>query len=198
MFDELTNSLPPITDALTPERRAFFESLPRDYREFLEKHNGGFAEEFRLAFATGVPGKSREDCVVELLGLNAADSDSSEPGDLQQLRLLHDSEEFLPRDIVAIARCVTSSLVCVSLRDEDRGAIYYWNWYWRYPWNKEFFEARIEQAQARFADAKAILSDSNHPNYGECYDAFNFATLVKLADSFTAWAARCYDGREST
>lgn len=198
MFDELRDSLPPITDAITPERRAFFESLPRDYREFLEKHNGGFAEDFRFAFATGVPGKSRMDCVVEFLALNAVDVEASEPRDLQQLRLLHDSEEFLPRDIVVIARCVSSSLVCVSLRDEDRGAIYYWDWYWRYPWNKEFFEARIEQAKARFADVKAILSDPNHPEFGACYDALNFATLMKLADSFTAWAARCRDTREST
>lgn len=205
MFRELRDSLPAITDALTPARRAFFDRLPPDYQQFLAAHNGGYTEFLRYTFMTGVPYvlgdvdvADRGNCVAEFFGLNAADVTDSTPCDLVQQHEFHTPQEVLPRDVIVIARCVENSLVCLSLRDDDRGAIYYWERHWRYPWCREFFEARIEAAESKFADADTIAHDRVHPQFAELTDARNFATLLKLADSFTAWPSSCLDERKRT
>jgi hypothetical protein len=203
MFDEIRNSFPAISDQLAEEERVFFDRLPDDYRAFLLAHNGGFVEEFRYTFLTGVPFRtseidnpSRDDCPVEFFGIATTEPGSALPEDIMQMVVDHAAEEFLPRDVIAIARCVQSSLVCLSLRADDRGAIYYWDWYWRYPWCKDFFDARIARALAAFDDPDAIRRDLRHPRRAELHDALNFATLVKLAPSFSEWGRSCEDRRE--
>jgi hypothetical protein len=76
MFDDIRGSFPQIKNRLTAEESGFFRSLPEDYREFLQQHNGGFVDEFRYTFPTGVPfqtdevdNPSRDDCPVEFYGL---------------------------------------------------------------------------------------------------------------------------------
>ena len=136
MFDEIHDSFPPITRKLTREDYDFFSSLPDDYRAFLEAHNGGFVDEFRYTFLTGVPfgdSPSRDDCPIEFFGIPTTQDSGTFPEDLLQMLVDHASENFLPRDVIAIARCVQNSLVCISGRSEDWGAIYYWDWYWPPP-----------------------------------------------------------------
>jgi hypothetical protein len=76
MFDDIRGSFPQIKNRLTAEESGFFRSLPEAYREFLQQHNGGFVDEFRYTFPTGVPfqtdevdNPSRDDCPVEFYGL---------------------------------------------------------------------------------------------------------------------------------
>lgn len=228
MFDDIRGSLPALVGQLSARHQELFERLSSDYRRFLEVHNGGFVDEFRYTFFTGVPFKtaevdnpSRTDCPVEFFGFHTtanADGRGSatggtaigqggtglarrrrpgEPADLLQTADRHRAEEFLPQDVIAIARCVQSSLVCISVRRDDPGAIYYWDWYWRYPWSKAFFDDRIVAARERFDDPDGIIADRNNPRYPELFDALNFATLVKLAPSFSEWYSACEDQRKA-
>jgi SMI1-KNR4 cell-wall len=201
MFDDIGSSYPPITNRLDAEVFRFFLNLPDDYRRFLTAHNGGFVEEFRYVFPTGVPFKtehvdnpSRDDSPVEFFGIPT--SDEPGPDDLLQKVVDHAAENFLPRDVIAVARCVQNSLVCISLRPDDLGCVYYWDWYWRYPWCRSFFEARVDEVKRNHAGAEAVLADAKHSQHDALMDALNYATLIKIAPSFSAWFTTCDDRRD--
>lgn len=204
LFDDIENSYPPFDEAMmSASERELFAKLPKDYQEFLRSHNGGFVRDFRYSFLTGVPYKteaidnpSRDDCVVEFLGIPTTTSEGRWPASLILTAEEHRAAKFLPDGIIAIAICIQSSLVCVSLRPADRGAIYYWDYYWRYPWCKSFFEERIEGSRARVKDSEVIMENPHHPDFPALVDALNFATLVKLSDSFSGWCHSCFDGSE--
>jgi hypothetical protein len=140
---------------------------------------------------------SRNDCPVEFYGIATVESRKDYPEDLLQVMVDHKSESFLPQDVIAIARCVQNSLVCLSLRPEDRGSVYYWDWYWRYPWCKAFFEERIERVTRNYTNPELILRDENDPLHSKLCDQLNFATLTRLAPSFTEWSALCEDQRNN-
>jgi hypothetical protein len=196
----LSNSWP----ALDPKRLSaadlrFFESLPPEYRDLLLTHNGGFLPEFEYSFKTGVPYRmhkidkpSREDCLAELFGIATAGAASPHPKDLIRTCADYEAEEFLPANVIAIGRCIQSSLVCISTRGPDAGRIYYWDWYWRYPWCRWFFDERIERVTSRYENAPAILNDPTHPQHLRLGDELNYATLVPLADSISSWLNSCY------
>jgi len=202
LADLVTESLRPLDrSTLAPAQQALFDALPVSYQSFLENHNGGEIDEFALTFDTGVPFRtetvdnpSRNDGVRDFFGFRT--NETTGPEDLLERRVRHDGEQFLPRGFVAIAVCVQSSLVCLSLRPNDFGHVYYWDWYWRYPWCKWFFDARTRAVAERYPDAKATLRDASSPRYREVCDAFNYATVVELAASFHDWIVECYDARE--
>lgn len=203
MFDEIRNSYPPITAEAAGENHEFLSQLPDDYRRFLEAHNGGFVEESRYGFLTGVPFRtesadnpSRDDWPVEFFGIPIGDSPGDHPSDLLQQLVDHAAEGFLPRDVIAVARCSQSSLVCLSLREADHGCVYYWDWYWRYPWCRFFFDERIQAVLRAYPDSAAILEEAEHPLHARLQDDLNFATLVQLAPRFRAWFESCEDLRE--
>lgn len=205
MFEEIRASFPAITAQSAGDDHAFFTQLPDHYRRFLAARNGGFAAESRYTFLTGVPfvtetvhNPSRDDCVIEFFGIPTTDAAGDFPRDLLQERVDHEAEGFLPHDVIAIARCSQNSLVCISLRTEDRGAIYYWDWYWRYPWCKAFFAARIDAVAQQYPQHAEILADEEHALHHEVQDAFNFATLVRLAPDFETFARACEDRREDS
>ena len=205
MFDDIECSYPAADDAMIgAAEQALSARLPSDYKAFLRTHNGGFAREFRYTFLTGVPFKqgeiynpSREDCVVELFGIPAATSSGRQPMGLVETAAVHRAERFLPTSIIAVASCVQSSLVCMSLRQCDHGAIYYWEYYWRYPWCKEFFDERIEDARARMKDDRGDIKGAADVELAS-FDALNFATLVRIAPSFSEWSQSCFDGTDAT
>jgi SMI1/KNR4 family protein SUKH-1 len=204
MFDEIRNSFPDLPRYFSGDNQELVDELPSDYLEFLRVHNGGFVDEFRYTFMTGVPFKtaevdnpSRDDCPVEFFGIAMGERDDSLPGDLIEIATEHAEQQFLPTGVIAITRCVQNSLVCLSIRPGDHGSIYYWDWYWSYPWCKPFFEARIAEALAAFEQPGAISENPSHPRYVDLYDALNFATLVKIASSFSEWFRGCRDRRHS-
>ena len=203
MFEEISNSFPGITAGLAGDDYEFFSQLPDDYRRFLATTNGGFVEELRYTFLTGVPFKtetvdnpSRDDWVVEFFGIPTTDAPGEYPADLLQERVDHEAEAFLPTDVIAIARCSQSSLVCISLRDADYGCVFYWDWYWRYPWCKSFFDSRVESVKQLYPDHAAIMDNAGHPLHAQVQDDFNGAILVQLAPSFRAWFEACEDRRD--
>lgn len=203
MFDEIRNSYPRIIDENTCDDFEFFMQLPDDYRQFLSATNGGFVEAFRYTFLTGVPFRteyvdnpSRDDCPVEFYGIPVNEQIDESPNDLLQEMVDHEAEEFLPKGVIAIARCFQNSLVCISLREEDRGWIYYWDWYWRHEWCRPFFDERIKRAYQPYPDYRAILNDPEHPLYESLLDDLNYATLTLVAPSFRKWFESCTDKRQ--
>ena len=203
-LSSITNPFPALAEgAVTEDVWELFREFPHDYQAFLLAQNGGFVDEFQYTFQTGVPFKtesvdnpSRDDCPVEFFGLPTLDiaAASTYPDDLLQVAVDHHAEAFLPSNLIAIARCVQNSLVCMSIAGEDRGAVYYWDWYWQYPWCKEFFERRI--AAVDHPDIADVHDDPQHPAYQAVVDAYNYATVVKLADSFGEWLESCVDARD--
>jgi SMI1-KNR4 cell-wall len=139
---KLENSFPVILSNNAPDEVwSFFDALPKDYKKFLDNTNGGFAEEFKYTFETGVPyitekvnNPSKTDCVIEFFGICTSQTEREKfPKDLIETAKEYVAEEFLPLGIIAIASCIQNSLVCVSLRKNDFGQIFYWDWYWKYP-----------------------------------------------------------------
>lgn len=190
----------PHTDALTAEQLEWWNKLPKDYQDFLCKNNGGAVPDGECGFETGVVRKVRgkaapthTDFVVEFYGLPMPEDDMEDAGidNVFKLALDNDLDEFLPCNVIAIAYCVSASLVCLSTDGPDKGAVYYWDVNWNTPACKDFFDPRVKAASAPFGNVKAILHNLEDPRYQEAFDALNYATLVKLADSIPQWLKMC-------
>lgn len=187
-------------DALTNEERDIFEALPEDYRLFLAKQNGGrLQDSSQASFDVPIVGdwpSGRLDAKRTALEefwtfVSCMDAEApvgpDEPASiLHEHFFRHDEEQFLPSGTLVIGRCFQDSLVVISMNEADFGAIYYWEWYWQYPWYKNFFLGRVTQAVARFPDVKG----PEHPQHAELVDATNYATLVKVASSFDDFFSR--------
>jgi hypothetical protein len=197
----LTKSRPPGWGHLSAKDRALFERLPADYREFLERNNGGFVEpgsssHFSVAMerrsGAVIINTSSQNRIEEFFAVMPSDAVYTRQDGAAPASLFHEhwnrhiEEAFLPIDVVVIARCEQSCLLACSLNPEDYGAIYYWEWYWYYPWFAKFFDDRIEAAERKYPDIEKIRKDSTHPLYRDAFNAFNYATLVKVANSFSA------------
>lgn len=183
---------------LNTEQTRLWSTLPPDYQNFLRYWNGGELGEDQLCFDVPIPffaedGKQTQDhqtnCVEDVYGFRADEQYGS--SDLAQQKKENDASTFLPARIIAIARCIDNSLVCMSTGNEDQGAIYYWNYYWRYPWCLPFFAPRVRAAEQAFPDIVQIRSDPQHPLRQQAADALNLATLVRLADDLSGWLAAC-------
>lgn len=183
-------------ELLEPTRAQLFHALPETLQGVLRAWNGAFLAG-DLWFSTGVENRREgtppvvgEDTLVELWGFHPGSTGSETDGvphDLLEEAARHDDEAFLPRGLVAIGLGIQDSLVLVSVRPGDRGAVYYWDWYWRYPWHIEFFKERIDRALERFVDAAAAIDDARHPDHDAVVEAANGATVVRLHDDFGAW-----------
>jgi hypothetical protein len=183
-------------EGLEPAELDFFLALPETLRELLRRWNGAFFNG-EVGFGTGVEVRHEgaatgvdDDSLVELWGLTRSLSRSEYdeiPNDLVAEAARHAEEAFLPRGLVAIGYGMQHSLVLVSVRPEDRGAVYYWDWYWQYPWKIKFFMERITRATAAFADLAGATDDPNHPDHDAVIEAANGATVVRLHDDFGAW-----------
>lgn len=202
---KLENSFPIISSHnISDEVWRFFEALPKDYKRFLDKTNGGFAEAFEYSFETGVPriiekvnNPSKTDCVIKFFGIRTSNIQPNEfPEDLIETANEYAAEEFLPSGIISIASCIQNSLVCLSLRKNDFGQIYYWDWYWKYPWSKDFFQARIDKVWTIYPNADEILNNPQNDLYQIVSDEFNYATIVKIAESFDDFLLKLKDLRE--
>ena len=182
--------------ALDDTRAALYRSLPGTLQGVLLHWNGAFFNG-DLTFSTGVESRREDaaptigdDALVELWGFHPQATPSESDGvphDLLAEADRHDEEAFLPRGLVAIGVGLQNSLVLVSVRPEDRGAVYYWEWYWRYPWNVGFFQERIDRAMSAFADPAAAAEDPGHPEHDAVIEAANEATVVRLHDDFGNW-----------
>jgi len=187
---------PLAVEGLDPVRSQLFQELPKTLQKVLRAWNGAFFNG-DLSFSTGVESRRKDappvvgdDALVELWGFHSGVTGSDTgavPHDLLGEAVRHDGEAFLPRGLVAIGLGIQNSLVLVSVRPADRGAVYYWDWYWQYPWRIEFFKERIDRALGRFADAAIAVNDPDHPDHDAAVEAANGATVVRLHDDFGGW-----------
>jgi hypothetical protein len=189
-------------DQLSDIDRSIFERLPTDYRDFLDRSNGGFvAPESPSSFSVPIE-RRRDGKIVSICEQKRVEEFFSViPSEKKYKRrygespasLFHEhwgryvDEEFLPDDVVVFASCNQGCLLAISLNPDDYGAIYYWEWYWQYPWFSEFFNERIQAAQSTYADIEEVLGDPTHPKHREAFNVSNYATLLKVADCFTAF-----------
>lgn len=196
---------PLAVERLDPARAQLFHAFPETLQEVLRTWNGAFFTD-DLWFSTGVenrrdsePPVVGDDALVELWGFHPGPTGSKTeavPHDLLREAAHHDGEAFLPRGLVAIGLGIQNSLVLVSVRSGDRGAVYYWDWYWRYPWHIEFFKERIDRAIEQFVDAAAAIDDSDHPDHDAAVEAANGATVVRLHDDFGGWVLAMRPGKD--
>jgi hypothetical protein len=99
------------------------------------------------------------------------------------------AEEFLPSDVVIFASTMSSGLLGVAAD----GAVYYWDYYWQYPQHAAWWQERVNAAVAPFGDTAPILDDPQHPQHQALLDAANYATLSRVAGSFSEFAASTFE-----
>lgn len=166
-------------EALDGARAELFGALPETLQGVLRTWNGAYFSG-ELSFPTGVETRREgtaaigQDSLVELWGLypKEADGGSEEtPLDLVTEAARHEEQAFLPRGLVAIGLGMENSLVLVSVRPQDLGAVFYWDWYWQYPWRVDFFQERIDRAMSAFADPAAAIDDLRHPDHDAVVEA---------------------------
>jgi hypothetical protein len=196
MWSDLTASGPkPTRESLGPHLWAWLGSLPADYREFLLKHNGGRAAIGRFGFTVNIPycgdrekRPSIETYVGEFLPIRARAQRHSMRDLVECNAYVHQSGS-IPPDAIVIADC-DASLVCLSLRPREFGAVYYWEYYADYPWHQDFFRERRREVFKQFKDGEAILDDPSHFEYMTVLRELQWAMLVRIADSFGDWAGQ--------
>ena len=196
----LEKSLPSDWAGLSTKDRTLVDRLPRDYWHFLERTNGGFVVAGTDACFNVPIERRHEGKITSIVETNDVEeffalipfaspyvrSHGKVPASmLHEHWIRHASEEFLPVDVVVFASCTANCLLAMSLNADDFGSVYYWEWYWRYPWFATFFKNRIQQAESRFADIGKVLADRAHPDYAKAFNALNYATLIKVAGSFS-------------
>jgi hypothetical protein len=167
--------------------RALWERFPADFRRFYTKQNGGYIErDFRVPMTWSMHGKSRKVTTCTLDSFWRFDRKKREPHSILVEHFeRHVDENFLPPDVYVFASTINDSLLAISLAEHDAGNIYYWEWYWQYPWYRDFFEKRVADAVKRFKAKQQDLHGRKLSAAHTVGDAANYGTLVKFAGSFS-------------
>ena len=195
----ISNSYTFDSNQLTAGELRFLESFPDDYVNFIKASNGGFVNPELCYFMTpivkdinGVKASQSRQMLEEFYAYISYKSPIKNTENKPH-SLLHEhidknrQEEFLPNDVIVIARCVQNSLIAISLNEHDYGSVYYWEWYWKYLWYKDYFMERINKAYKQYPNADDILNDPKHTQYQTVLDTFNYAKIVKINDSFSGF-----------
>ncbi len=179
---------------LSSEEVSLFTSFPDSFQNFYRTQNGGEVEDPRCVFRTPIVSKMNPKTPVRQTGsieefwtfatYKKDPPRDSVPSILHEHYDRHTREEFLPRNVYVFARCRSDSLLSISLNKSDFGSIHYWEYYWRYPWFEDFFSARTKAAKRAFPDYDKIVKTPETPRWWELFDALNYASLVKVGDSF--------------
>jgi len=106
---------PATEENLTNFEKELGSPLPAPYREFLLQFNGACPEPNRFEFKDS---QSGSDCRY-ILGLNDTDQDLRHYLETHKLRL--------PQGLLPIAYDSTGNLICLSIRAEDHGHVYFWD-----------------------------------------------------------------------
>lgn len=197
-------------NTLTADEQDMFLQLPEDFQQFLKSSNGGmladkrnlFEYEITASFDDGREYHTSSSELEEFWGYLSYEHEKPGEDFVYPRAILHEhfdrhlAEEFLPSNVIVIGRCIQNSLIAISINKHDYGAIYYWEWYWQYPWYQDFFHTRIETAKSQFSDVKNILDNPEHPDYQNAFDALNYATLIKLAPSFSNFLTLLHEDKE--
>ncbi len=194
---KLMNSLPALERKHIEDiERHFGRTLPEDYAQFLLTFNGGEAipdadymirTDIRQQEIDGRSGLVR-DCVEEFFGFLGKDqqlADFEGPNFLLGMNETYQIEEFLPRDVIGIGLTSSHSIICLSLREDDFGSVYYWYYNWHQPWASEHFEQKIAAVQESIPDFEEVVEKGEGEEFELARDEINYATLTKLGESFT-------------
>ncbi|XDO55945.1 SMI1/KNR4 family protein [Erwinia pyrifoliae] len=90
-------------------------NLPKDYREFLKKHNGGYPEPDGFDFADGGDGSS----VDKFFGI----SDSKNEGIIEYYSTY---KNRIPKSYLPVAKDPGGNLILVEV-DRDESSVYFWD-----------------------------------------------------------------------
>lgn len=166
--------------------------FPNDYKKIVDKNSavqipnneGGFNVEIVKNFSGNV--SRLQECRLNILwkfGNGNRIFSSKETTSVIEFELNQKSEErMLPRGIIAIGECDSGSIIAISVNKNDFGNVYYWEWYWQYPWFIEFFNDRIEKTKERIG--WPVEMDEKSDEFKKVIDEFNYATIIKIADTF--------------
>lgn len=91
-------------------------NLPKDYREFLLKTNGGQPEKPLFSFYD----KSDGSCISKFLGIKKSFNDNI-------LLKQKDAGLRFPNNFIPIGSDVYGNLILLSVKNADRGKIYFWD-----------------------------------------------------------------------
>jgi hypothetical protein len=114
--------------------------IPRDYREFLlEVCNGGRPEDnvferMEDEVSTGV---------VSFLGVGHRDDDDD------MVKVYEIFKDRVPPWLLPVARAEAGNLICISIRPEDEGAVYFWD-----------HELEAEEGESPTEENLTLLADS--------------------------------------
>lgn len=106
---------PATEESLADFEREFGAKLPAPYREFLQQFNGASPEPNLFHFKNSDKGS---DC-LQILGLNGTDTDLRHYLETHKLRL--------PQNLLPIGYDSTGNLICLSMREQDYGHVYFWD-----------------------------------------------------------------------
>lgn len=106
---------PASEESLVDFEREFGAKLPAPYREFLQQFNGACPEPNLFHFKDSDKGS---DC-RQILGLNGTDNDLRHYLETHKLRL--------PQNLLPIGYDSTGNLICLSVRQQDYGHVYFWD-----------------------------------------------------------------------
>ena len=195
-------------NSLSEGEKSLFLSLPGDYQYFLRENNGGIVDDpNKSVFKTEIIRRDNagrvfydsSNGIEEFWGFLSYDN--SKIGETYEcpMSILHQhidkhlTEEFLPANVFVIGRCIQHSLIAISLNEFDYGSIYYWEWYWKYPWYKQYFHKRITEAANQYKNVCSISANEQHPLYSALHSSLNYATLVKISPSFSQFINNLYE-----
>jgi len=102
--------------AIAQVERQLEVRLPSGYLALLEECNGGAVEQNRFEGSDDAPGAS----VRHFFGVGRSD-------DADLVKNYEDYRDRVPSWLLPIADDATGNLVCISVRDQDRASVWFWD-----------------------------------------------------------------------
>ncbi|MCG8575616.1 MAG: SMI1/KNR4 family protein [Flavobacteriales bacterium] len=211
---ELINSLAKLGES---EIRELEETLsekfgylhfPDDYREFLQKNNGGFVvpghiqgtdhdlHKEEVVFKTPLKDGEKDwtPGLYAFFGHPVSDESSESENGRQFPKLvrandrLNNDFDVLPKGMMAIALCThptAGDLLCISLHEKDYGAVYFYFSQWFNPafGSGDYYESKTN----KILDEYNLNSVQEGTENEEAQFAVDRIPFIKLADSFSAF-----------
>ena len=115
MADITTNQQPATADAIATFERTCGQALPPDYRDFLQRYNGGrpTPNAFEIGGGLGDGG------VRSFYGLH--------DGDYSLAAAFTSTRGRMPQHLLPIAEDDCGNRICLSLAEHDCGAVFFWD-----------------------------------------------------------------------
>jgi hypothetical protein len=185
----------------------FSQPFPTEYKGFLLIQNGGIIDfnKYTYMIDTHIPwinedgsirNPNRRLVLYQFYGVNI-DKVTSEVEDIIKMNEDFESQNFLPQNVVAFGSTEDGGILAISLNEADYGAVYLWDYYWMYPWSKPHFETKIQEVLKKYPNYKEMGKDKNSPESKKLNNELNYATLTKLASSFSDFINKLEAGKEA-